>query len=237
MIQYVLSQRIIVRSRPSRVRNPRTRAQQANRGKMGVASRFLAGLQQFVSQGFAPQEQANGRRVGAYHVALGRLLAQGMVRRADAWAIDYSRVELAEGGSLQPYAISVSRNGRVLRIEWRRGLPPSTQGIHLAVHDAKKGVSTCIQVAKPKRSGVVEVVLPKWASSDPLHLWWRPKTGGESRWASGYVEVQKVTVAAAGCLVAGRAMALPMLKGDSLGREGVQPLSNGKIQADPLDGT
>lgn len=202
VIQYIVEQRALVRSRPSRVRNPRTAAQQLNRKKLGVASRFLAAFPSFVSKGFARGEGQNGRAIGAYHLALGRLLANAMVREHGGWRIDYEKVELAEGEIPGAYPLTIHRAGRTLRLEWKEGLPVGTKGVRLAVYNAKKHAITHVQVAIQKIGAIVEVILPKWADSNSLHVWWQPITDGKTRWASAYVGIPTGVVSVTGCIVA-----------------------------------
>lgn len=178
VIHYVVDQRILVRARPSSVKNPRTAAQQLNRSKMGLASRFLAGFRDFVLQGFEGYQQPNGRRVGSYHAALGRLLGEAMVEAHGAWRIDYERVVLAEGNSLAPHPITVHRDGRRLQLEWKAGLPKGTIRVRLAVHSPRKHGTVCLEIAAPKRGRTVGVELPKWASAHGLQLWWQPVVRG-----------------------------------------------------------
>ncbi len=163
VIHYVVNQRVLVRARPAEVRNPRTEAQQANRGKMAVASRFLALVQPFVAQGFRAGQRPNGRSVGAYHVALGHLLQDAMLRENGLWQIDYARVQLAEGKSLKGFSLRVERRGRTLRIAWVKGLPKGTGRVRLAMHSARRGATQHLLLDAPRAGGVVELTLPKWA--------------------------------------------------------------------------
>ncbi len=187
VIHYVVSQRVLVRSRPLRVRNPRTKAQQANRSKMALASRFLAPLQDFAIHGFTPGERPNGRPVGAYHVALGHLLNNAMRREGGQWRIDYANVQLAEGQSLREYPVRVKRDGRLLKLSWEEGLPEGTHRIRLAFHSLMRGESLCLEVNAPKRGKSVEVILPKGMKFRDLHFWWTPVVKGKTRWGSKYL--------------------------------------------------
>ncbi len=137
-IHYVSNLRVLIRARPAKVRNPRTEGQQANRGKMAIASRFLAPLQDFVLHGFPSGVRPNGRPVGAYHMALGQLLNGGMRRENGQWRIDYARVKLAEGLPLQSCPLRVNRRGRTLR---------------LAFHDASSGQMEGREVNAPRIGG------------------------------------------------------------------------------------
>ncbi len=187
VIHYVSQQRVLVRARPTKVRNPRTKAQQANRGKMAIASRFLAQLQDFVIHGFNPGKRPNGRPVGAYHVALGHLLSNAIRREGEGWKIEYKNVQLSEGQSLNEYSVRVNRQGRTLRLRWLEGLPEGALRIRLAFHSPTRGESLCFEVNAPKMGRAVEVLLPKWVESDALHMWWIPAVQGKTRWRSKYL--------------------------------------------------
>ncbi len=191
VIHYVTNQRVLLRARPAKVRNPRTKAQQANRSKMAIASRFLSQLQDFVAHGFQPGERPNGRPVGAYHVALGHLLSRGMRHENGQWRIDYKHVRLAEGQQLSGYPVSVRRDGRTLSLAWPEGFPEGTHRIRLAFHNAKRGESQSLEVHVPKKGEAIEVLLPKWAKAGALHLWWCPVARGTTRWQSKYLLLPK----------------------------------------------
>lgn len=187
VIQYVVSQRILVRARPEKVRNPRTRAQEANRSKMAVASRFLSALQPFVAVGFQGYTKQNGREVGAYHAALGRLLDTGMRRGISGWEIDHSKVILSEGPRVALPPITISRQGKSLILACGGPRRCAVSQLRLAVHCASRNTTICLRVEMPKPSGKVVVRLPKGTESSPLHLWWMPVGHGAVCWASTYV--------------------------------------------------
>ena len=77
-IYYLLGERMVIRTRPARIRDPRTPAQRRQRLRMRVASTFLKGFQPIVSRGFEPQLQENFRKVGAYQQALGHLMQHAL---------------------------------------------------------------------------------------------------------------------------------------------------------------
>ncbi len=206
VIHYVSQQRVLARSRPARVRNPRTQDQQANRHKLAVASRFLSPFQSFVGHGFKSGVRPNGRPVGAYHVALGHLLSNAMTRRDGQWAIDYRNVELSAGQALMGFPLRVNRQGRTLRLSWEEGIPEGTKRIRLAFHSARRGETLCLMVSAPGRGATVEVLLPKWAKSGSLHMWWSPVVQGKTRWRSKYILLPADTPVVVGWMVGGRRM-------------------------------
>ncbi len=193
VVVYAAQKQLRARSRAERIHNPRTVAQQANRQKMGVASQFLRGMQAMASRGFSRQQKYNGREVGAYHVALGALLREGMQRSPEGWLVDYPRVRLAEGRSLKQYPLQASRQGGALHLHFPGGLPRGVRAIRLALYCPRTGrvlhyTLTNIQAGK----GVaMELSLPKWARGPALHLWWMAQGKGDIRWESQYLYLAK----------------------------------------------
>ena len=96
-IYYLLGERMVIRTRPARVRDPRTPAQRRQRLRMRVASTFLKGFQRIVSRGFEPQLQENFRKVGAYQLALGHLMRHALRDEKGGVTLDTARVQLAQG--------------------------------------------------------------------------------------------------------------------------------------------
>ncbi len=141
-------------------------------------------------------------------MALGHLLNAAMVRERGQWGIDYARVELAEGLSLRPFPLRVNRDGRRLRLSWVEGLPEGTNRIRLAFHEAAGGQTVCLEVNAPSRGAFVEVLLPKWARSRALHMWWMPAVRGKTRWQSRYLLLPAGGKIVVGWLVGGRRLAL-----------------------------
>ena len=122
-IYYLLGDRLVLRSRPSQVHDPRTPAQLRQRLRLRVASRFLRGFRPMVAEGFAPEELDNLRRVGAYQQALGRLLRGALVETPEGVGIDASRVLLSEGHGAPLGAVRARAAGGTLRLAWEQGIP------------------------------------------------------------------------------------------------------------------
>ncbi len=211
VIHYVSNQRVLIRARPAKVRNPQTEAQQANRRKLSVASRFLAPLQDFVAKGFRAGKRPNGRPIGAYHVALGHLLSNAMKQESGQWRIDYANVKLSEGQSLREFPMRVNRLGRTLRLSWDEGLPEGSRRIRLAFHDAASGASLCLAIEAPRKGAVAEVLLPKSMKSNDLHLWWSPEVSGKTRWGCKYLFLPKGVKIVVGWVVVSKRRAAGVL--------------------------
>ena len=74
VIYYLHGDQLLLRKRPTLIRDRRIPAQRRQRLRMRVASRFLAGFRDIVALGFSPELQDNFRQVGAYQRALGHLM-------------------------------------------------------------------------------------------------------------------------------------------------------------------
>ena len=112
-----------MRSRPTSVRDPRSPAQLLQRLRMRVASHFLAGFRLVVELGFAPRILENYRRVGGYQQALGHLLTNGLITRADSVSLVPEKVLLSEGRESPLGDVRVAVVGRQMEIGWTGALP------------------------------------------------------------------------------------------------------------------
>ncbi len=198
-VVYVANGQMRARSRAEHIHNPRTPRQQRNRERMAVASRFLSQMQAMVSRGFQPQPSPrNGRMVGAYHVAQGELLRSGM-RWVDGsgskgqghWAIDFPRVRLAVGRSLDGHPIALARRGLRLSIGLPKGHPQGATRIRLAVHAPLAGATYHFERDVPPAGGELHIALPEGAKGLALHLYYTFAAGDRFEWTSGYVAVPK----------------------------------------------
>ncbi len=192
VVVYVADGQMRARSRASRIHNPRTKRQQANRSKMGMASRFLRDMQPLVAAGFTPTyTERNGRKVGAYHVALGLLMREAMRHENGRWYIDYPEVQLAQGRSLTGYTLEARRTGRTLHLNWTKGLPQGTLRVRIGLHSPEEGKTFCIVLQASDCGRGAEVQLPKWATGKALHLWWMVEVKGRHGWASQHLLIAK----------------------------------------------
>ena len=132
-IYYLLGERMVIRTRPARIRDPRTPAQRRQRLRMRVASTFLKGFQPIVSRGFEPQLQENFRKVGAYQQALGHLMQHALRDEKGGVTLDTARVQLAQGRPSPLGAVRATVRGGLLRLAWSGALPPKTAGVLLGV--------------------------------------------------------------------------------------------------------
>ena len=178
-IYYLLGDRLVLRSRPTRVHDPRTPAQQRQRLRLRVASRFLRGFRPMVAEGFAPEEQENLRRVGAYQQALGRLMRGALVETPEGVAIDASRVLLSEGYGAPLGAVRARAAGGALRLAWENALPRGCGTLLVGVWHRGLGQARCHRLeVDPGVRGISLPLPPDWPAG-PLDVWVAPRGAGE----------------------------------------------------------
>ncbi len=178
-IYYLLGDRLVLRSRPTQVHDPRTPAQLRQRLRMQVASRFLRGFRPMVAEGFAPEELDNLRRVGAYQQALGRLLRGALVETPEGVGIDASRVLLSEGYGAPLGAVRARAAGGTLRLAWEHGIPKGCGALWVGVWHRGLAQAQChrLEVAPGARGAAVPLP-PDWADG-PLDVWVAPRGAGK----------------------------------------------------------
>ncbi len=135
-------------------------------------------------------------------MALAHLLNNGMKREDGQWRIDYAHVALAEGQRLNGFPVKVNRHGSALTLSWEEGLPEGTRRTRLAFHNATRQKTLCLEIAAPKKGKAVSVLLPKWAQSGALHMWWRPVVTGKAKWQSAYLLIPEAVIVVVGCVLA-----------------------------------
>ena len=170
-IYYLLGERMVIRTRPARVRDPRTPAQRRQRLRMRVASTFLKGFQRIVSRGFEPQLQENFRRVGAYQLALGHLMRHALRDARGGVTLDTARVQLSQGRPSPLGAVRATVQGGQLRVAWAGVLPPKTGGVLLGVWNRGKARALCREATcAPGARGLAVPILAGW-QGDTLDVW------------------------------------------------------------------
>lgn len=187
-IYYLVDGRMILRSRPHEVHDPRTPAQLRQRLRLRVASTFLKGFQPMVAQGFSPEIQENFRKVGAYQQALGHLMRNALVETPDGFAVDMARVQLAEGRTNPLGTIRAARAGGRLRVAWSNPLPRGCQQMLVGVWSRghAQPLCQCIEISPGEQS--VTLSLPSGWATDTLDVWvapWGP--GARARYESQHI--------------------------------------------------
>ena len=139
VIYYLHGDQLLLRKRPTLIRDPRTPAQRRQRLRMRVASRFLAGFRDIVALGFSPELQDNFRQVGAYQRALGHLMRGALTARGEGVTIAPERVLLAQGADNPMGKLSLRARGRVLRIGWAGRVPARCRTLLVGVWNRGAG--------------------------------------------------------------------------------------------------
>ena len=157
-IYYLVHGRMILRSRPHEVRDPRTPAQLRQRLRLRVASTFL--------KGFQP--------MGAYQQALGHLMRNALVETPDGFAVDTARVQLAEGRTNPLGTIRATRTGGRLRVVWSNPLPSGCQQLLVGVWSRGHAQSLCQCIESSPGEQSVTLSLPSGWATDTLDVWVAP---------------------------------------------------------------
>ena len=186
-IYYLLGERMVIRTRPARVRDPRTPAQRRQRLRMRVASTFLKGFQPIVSRGFEPQLQENFRKVGAYQQALGHLMQHALRDEKGGVTLDTARVQLAQGRPSPLGAVRATVQGGLLRLAWAGAMPSRCDGALVGVWNRGKARALCREADCAPGARGLSVAIPADWQGDTLDVWVVPQDGqGRCRYESAH---------------------------------------------------
>ena len=186
-IYYLLGERMVIRTRPARVRDPRTPAQRRQRLRMRVASTFLKGFQPIVSRGFEPQLQENFRQVGAYQLALGHLMRHALRDAGGGVTLDTARVQLAQGRPSPLGAVRGTVQGGLLRVAWPGAMPPRCDGALVGVWNRGKARALCREADCAPGARGLSLAIPADWQGDTLDVWVVPQDGqGRCRYDSAH---------------------------------------------------
>ncbi|MFC2508746.1 MAG: DUF6266 family protein [Bacteroides sp.] len=178
-IYYLVGDRMLLRSRPASVHDPRTPAQLRQRLRLRVASRFLKGFRPMVAEGFAPEELDNLRRVGAYQQALSRLMRGALVETPEGVAIDASRVLLSEGYGAPLGAVRARAVGGTLRLAWEEDLPKGCGTLLVGVWHRGLEQAQCHRLAVAPGARAASLPLPAGWGDGVLDVWVAPHGAGK----------------------------------------------------------
>ncbi len=196
-IYYVMHGEFFLRSRPTSVRDPRSPAQLLQRLRMRVASHFLAGFRPVVELGFAPRILENYRRVGGYQQALGHLLTNGLITRADSVSLVPEKVLLSEGRESPLGAVRVAVVGRQMEIGWTGALPVRNEMMLIGIWNRTEGKARCELEPCSADMKSLALNLPKGWNRAYLDVWIAPwKPGEKGRFNSTYAAVSPVKIPA-----------------------------------------
>ena len=196
-IYYLLGERMVIRTRPARVCDPRTPAQRRQRLRMRVASTFLKGFQPIVSRGFEPQLQENFRKVRAYQLALGHLMRHALLDAGGGVALDTVRVQLAQGRPSPLGAVRATVQGGLLRLAWPGAMPPKCDGALVGVWNRGKARALCREAACAPGARGLSLAIPADWQGDTLDVWVVPQDGqGRCRYDSVYCAAEGAAVQA-----------------------------------------
>lgn len=168
---YMLDGRLMARAWRSPRPDPKTARQLAQRNRFACASLFLKHFTPLVSRGYKSGEKPNGRRIGAYHMALSEIMRNSTRHQRNTWRVDCSTVRLATGWAFPLQGIETQRRGGRLVLQWRACSSPQVATLRVALYDGKQRAI----VAKPEqlhsRAKQIEVQIPKGMGAKRLHIW------------------------------------------------------------------
>lgn len=171
--------------------DPKSARQLAQRGRLACASAFLKHFAAVVRRGYRAGQKPNGRVVGAYQMALSRIVHDGVSCRNGVWRVEYSKVQLSIGKSFPLSGLAITRKPGRLVVRWQSGTPSGVACLRVALYHPGqgRGVARAIWVANGQKSA--DLRLPKGMGQGVLHMWivledeW-----GNSLWNSAYCVVQ-----------------------------------------------
>lgn len=126
LIFYESQGQMLVRTKPSRVKNPQTPAQQQHRMRFAAASRFLKPFRDVVNETFTTFA---GKKNG-YSAAMSYNMAFAMKGAYPDVAIDHNLTMISYGNAVLPKGLSLGKNGDFFELKWETA---TAEGAH--AHD------------------------------------------------------------------------------------------------------
>lgn len=105
-----------IKGLPSPSSKPATQAQLEQRAKFALAISFMRPIKDVVNLGMADRKQT---KLSGYNLALSRLLNQAVVGTYPSFSIDYSKVEISQGGLNQLNSAVMAIDAGVVKITWK----------------------------------------------------------------------------------------------------------------------
>lgn len=170
-IHYLVDGVMVIRTRPTKVTDPKTALQRRQRLRMRVASHFLASFRDMVELGFAPELKDNYRQVGGYQIALGQLMREALRSQGDRVMVDLPRVQLSEGRTNPMLELRASVRAGVLRLGWTGKLPRRCESILVGIWSREKAKSLCLNLPSSGVGSGISIPLPSGWDMDSLDVW------------------------------------------------------------------
>ena len=166
---YLLRGELVARAWRRPGSDPKTARQLAQRNRMACASAFLKHFATIVAWGYSTGYKANGRKIGAYHMALARLVREHTMYSMGRWRIDYAGVQLAEGKPTPLRELAAQRKGGRLLLSWRGRAPARAVVLCVAIYDAARNRGYVLRVELRAGTTTAQVPLPKGVGANALH--------------------------------------------------------------------
>lgn len=170
-----------VRVRAEKMKNPRTKEQQAQRGKFTVALAFLKAVNPFIRIGY--RNYAQGR--SAYNVAMSYLMKRAVTDRGEDTVVDFRRAMVSIGFLMPAAGASCTRSMEAIDFRWEdnshSGNADSTDIAMLLVYNKEKEQAVFLTDAATRADGHTSMPLPLEWKDDTLvpYLSFRMADGDE----------------------------------------------------------
>lgn len=170
-----------VRVRAEKMKNPRTKEQQAQRGKFTVALGFLKAVNPFIRIGYRNYTQGRS----AYNVAMSYLMKRAVTDRSEDTVIDFRRAMVSIGFLMPAAGASSTRSTEAIDFRWEdnsySGNADSTDIVMLLVYNKEKEQAVFETDAATRADGQASMPLPLEWKDDTLvpYLSFRTADGEE----------------------------------------------------------
>lgn len=157
-----------VRVKAEKVKNPRTKEQQAQRSKFTVALAFLKAVNPFIRMGY--RNYAQGR--SAYNVAMSYLMKRAVTERGEEAVLDFERAMVSIGFLMPATGASCTRSAEAMNFLWEDnshcGNADGTDLVMLLVYNKEKEEAVYQTDAATRADGQATLPLPGEWKDDAL---------------------------------------------------------------------
>ena len=169
-MHYVMNNQLYVRGWPSHYRDANTAAQREQRGKMRQVCLVLPYLKKLLAEGYTPQQKANGRCVGSYHVAVAKALREWFITTPTGPTLPPSAIQLTEATRPIPGGMAATRQQERVELTLGAALPWTSPKLLLAARcsTTHEWIAEVVPV-----DGVtsLSLTLPRGWSAHRVELW------------------------------------------------------------------
>ena len=169
-VHYVMNNQLYVRGWPSHYRDANTAAQREQRGKMRQVCLVLPYLKKLLAEGYTPQQKANGRCVGSYHVAVAKALREWFIATPTGPTFLPSAIQLTEATRPIPGGMAASRQQDRVALTLGAALPWTSPKLLLAARCSATH-EWIAEVVPMDGATSLSLTLPRGWSAHRIELW------------------------------------------------------------------